>query len=320
MLKRKTPIRIAPMLFAALLLIALCSSCTNPGAPSAKGSQAPHTEGSSAEYQGGIPRMSCEDYPKVDGSTATLPLALALMQAVTGCSEAKAESATFFHTTDSSYEALAGSEYYPVTDMLLAYEASDTTKRELAGYNEFQIIAIGRDALVFLVNEDNPVQSLTSAQLRDIYAGKITNWKELGGDDQEIMAFQRQELSGSQTLMKKLLMKGVEMAAPRDGMVSLEMRGLVDAIGSFDASANAIGYSVYYYAHNMYDLPGVRLLAVDGVIPSNETIQSGAYPYINEFFCVLPRFPAPNAKLIADWLVSAEGQAFIRENGYVPVH
>lgn len=262
-----------------------------------------------------MPKMSLNDYPKIDGSTANLPLALALIQAVTGCDQKAAENATFFTTTDPSYESLVSGE----ADMLLAYEASDTTKRELMGYDSLEIQPIGRDALVFLVNEDNPVQSITSDQLRGIYSGEITNWKQIGGDDLEIMAFQRQEKSGSQTLMKKLVMSDVDMIEAEENMIAIEMRGLIDVIGSFNASSNAIGYSVYYYAHNMYEIPDVRLISVDGIMPSNETIQSGEYPYINEFFCVLPKNPKQNARLIADWLVSDEGQFFIKENGYVSV-
>ena len=265
-----------------------------------------------------IPHMSLGEYPKVDGSTAYIPLGMALMQAVTGCTPAEAESATVFSTTDISYQALVGAEGFEKADILLAGGASDATKKEVVGYDQLQIESIGRDALVFLVNEKNPVQSLTADQLRSIYAGKITNWKDVGGQDQPILAFQRQEKSGSQTRMKKF-MGDVKLAAPPEEMIMMEMRGLVDAIGGFDASQNALGYSTYYYAHNMYELPGVKLLAVDGVMPSNETIQSGAYPYVSDFYCVLPKEPTSNAQLLRDWLVSEEGQAFVAENGYVPV-
>ena len=137
---------------------------------------------------------------------------------------------------------------------------------------------IGRDALVFIVNGQNPVESLTRSQLVDIYAGRITNWSEVGGPDQPIVAFQRDGTSGSQTLFKKLLM-GSEplMEAPtelRPGM----MGGLIDGLAGYSGAGNALGYSVFYYASEMYQKPGLKFLAVDGVAPSAETIGDGSYP------------------------------------------
>ena len=95
------------------------------------------------------------------------------------------------------------------TKLIIAYEAPESVKEELkADGDPLEQKAIGRDALVFIVNEDNPVQSLTRQQLKDIYAGTITNWKDVGGKDQEIIAFQRRADSGSQTLFQKLLIQG----------------------------------------------------------------------------------------------------------------
>ena len=261
-----------------------------------------------------IPHINLSDYPVVDGSTATFPLAIALIREITNASQQEAENYTSFNTTDPSYSQLADGS----ADMLLVYEASDKTKETLSEYAKFRINPVGRDALVFLVNDNNPVRSLSTKQLRDIYMGTITNWSELGGNDLEIVAFQRQEESGSQTLMKKLIM-GANMPDIEFTPVN-SMQGLVDKIGSFDATANALGYSVYYYVNNMYIQPNIRILAVDGVIPSNETIQSGEYPHINDFFCVLPETPKQEVLQISDWMLSDEGQNFIKECGYVPVY
>ena len=92
--------------------------------------------------------------------------------------------------------------------MLVVYEAPDSVKEELEAANvQLEQKPIGVDALVFIVNEDNPVTDLTQQQLRDIYAGKITNWKDVGGQDLDIVAFQRRSDSGSQTLFQKLLIQ-----------------------------------------------------------------------------------------------------------------
>ena len=196
-----------------------------------------------------------------------------------------------------------------------------TAKEELQEANvELEQKPIGVDALVFIVNEDNPVQALTQQQLRDIYAGKITNWKDVGGKDQEIVAFQRGEDSGSQTLFKKLLIQGGELMTPPSELAPAAMGELVDSIADYNNSANAIGFSVYYYIDQMYSKPGLRLLAVDGVTPSNDTLADGSYPLCNDFYAVIHPDAAADSpeRRLYDWLDTADGIACIQKAGYVP--
>ena len=195
-------------------------------------------------------------------------------------------------------------------------------KEELQEANvELEQKPIGVDALVFIVNEDNPVQALTQQQLRDIYAGKITNWKDVGGKDQEIVAFQRGEDSGSQTLFKKLLIQGGELMTPPSELAPAAMGELVDSIADYNNSANAIGFSVYYYIDQMYSKPGLRLLAVDGVTPSNDTLADGSYPLCNDFYAVIHPDAAADSpeRILYDWLDTDAGQDCIKKSGYVAV-
>ena len=176
---------------------------------------------------------------------------------------------------------------------------------------------VGKDALVFLVNKDNPVESVTKEQIREIYTGKITNWKTVGGADEEIAAFRRPETSGSQTLMRKLLIGDTEMLEGQMEQID-SMEGIINRLMDYDNSANALGYSVFYYASSMYDQPDLKFLAIDGVAPSNETIRSGEYPLVNDFYCVTNGQSSDQAWMIQEWLLSEEGQAFVEECGYVP--
>lgn len=175
------------------------------------------------------------------------------------------------------------------------------------------------DALVFIVNEENPVQSLTQQQLRDIYAGKITNWKEVGGADAAIVAFQRREDSGSQTLFQKLLIQGGELMDAPTELAPTMMDELVDDIAEYNNSANAIGFSVYYYISEMYSKPGLRLLAVDGVTPSNHTIADQSYPLCNEFYAAIRQDSAADSpeRKVYDWLSTDAGRACVEQSGYV---
>ncbi len=231
------------------------------------------------------PKLSTEEYPRVDGSTATLPLSYALMEAACGVTEERAEG-----------------DHPPQQDHRVVLRADLRKRRPAAGLRavrgrvsgrkdagvELETAEIGMDALVFLVNEGNPVQSLTHEQLVDIYTGKITNWSEVGGEDRDIVAYQRVENSGSQVMMEKQCMQGVEMMdAPVERRPS-EMGELVDEIASYRNTADAIGYSVYYYIKNMYMQEGVKLLSVNGVAPANETIAAGEYPFTQPFYAVNP--------------------------------
>ena len=212
--------------------------------------------------------------------------------------------------------------YDTTTRMLVVYEAPDYVKEELQEANvELEQKPIGVDALVFIVNEDNPVQALTRQQLRDIYAGKITNWKDVGGKDQAIVAFQRGEDSGSQTLFKKLLIQGGELMTPPSELAPAAMGELVDSIADYNNSANAIGFSVYYYIDQMYSKPGLRLLAVDDVAPSNDTLADGSYPLCNDFYAVIHPDAAADSpeRRLYDWLDTDAGQDCIKKSGYVAV-
>ena len=260
-----------------------------------------------------IPQMAYEDYPETDGSLACVPLMEALIKAVTGCTEEQAEeSLTRFSNTNPSYGRLQEGE----ADLILSYEASRDTKERLNDLEGLDLQPVGKDALVFIVNASNPVDSLTKEQIRDIYTGKITNWAEVGGEDAPIKAFQRREDSGSQTLMRLLLMGNEEIPEKQMTVIS-EMEGLIDAVMEYDNSANAIGYSVYFYASVMNSHANLKFLAVDGTAPDNDTIRSGEYTLANPFYCGVSGNSSENALLLRDWLISDEGQAFVEECGYV---
>ena len=260
-----------------------------------------------------VPSLSYEEYPKVDGSLACVPLLESLAVKVTGCSQADAEATlNHFLNTNPSYLALAEGE----RDLLLAYEPSEETKEALKAYEPLDMVPVGKDALVFLVNKDNPAESLTREQAAGIFTGEITNWKQVGGADEEIKVFVRPENSGSQTLLRLLLIGDADMIEARTELVGT-MEGIISRLAEYDNSNSALGYSVYYYASNMYAMPNLKFLKIDGVEPTNETIGSGEYPLVHDFYCVTAGHSGPAALAVRDWLVSAEGQAFVEECGYV---
>ncbi|MDO4356323.1 MAG: substrate-binding domain-containing protein [Clostridia bacterium] len=267
----------------------------------------------------GAPQFTVDEYPVVDGSTATLPLSYALMQASTGCTLEDAQRHITHTRTTESFSALINGS----ADLLIVYEpeASAYEYAEQEGVSLLQT-PIGRDAMVFLVNDSNPVRSLSHKQIQGIYTGEIANWKDVGGEDRPIIAYQRSESSGSQVMMKKQVMQGVPMADPPKELRPGGMGELIDCIASYKNEGNAIGYSVYYYVANMYMQEGVRLLDVNGVTPSNETIASGEYPYTQDFYAVI-RADEPDgspARQLYDFLLTDAGRDLIADAGYVAVN
>lgn len=263
-------------------------------------------------------QLSLEDYPVMDGSTANLPMMAEIMSEVCGISLGEAEDLTKCSKTSSAWMNITQG----MADILLVYEADESTKAEMeASGVALEITPIGRDALVFIENESNPVKNLTQQQLIDIYTGKVTNWKEVGGEDQEIVAYQRRQTSGSQSLFMKLLMKEVQpMEAPQE-LRPTEMDMLIDQLASYNNAGNALGYSVYYYANYMYAKPGLQVIAVDGVAPSDETIADGSYPLLNEYYVVIRADESTDspARKLRDWIISDEGKAALVKAGYIPL-
>jgi phosphate transport system substrate-binding protein len=181
----------------------------------------------------------------------------------------------------------------------------------------FDARRVALDALVFLVNVQNPLNSLRQQDARSIYAGRTTDWRDVGGTHGQINAYQRDDQSGSQELLKALVMKDL---APMDvpQMVLTTMGGPIDVT---QEDPQGIGYSVYYYATTIYPYGQIKLLSIDGIPPTSATIASRAYPLIAEVYVVvradLPK-DSPTLR-IRDWLLSEAGQTVVKASGYVSV-
>ena len=304
-MNKKTCMTITAVLLAALLLLTGC----NQNQQNSQNAEQPEQVSL---------QLALEDYPVMDGSTANLPMMAEILAEVGNIPLEEAEELTKCSKTSQAWENITNGN----ADILLVYEAAEETKAKVAASGvELEITPVGRDALVFINNENNPVESLTQQQLTDIYTGKITNWQEVGGENQDIIAYQRKETSGSQSLFMKLLMQGQQpMEAPQT-LKPAEMDMLIDELARYNNEGNALGYSVFYYANYMYQQPGLRFLQVDGVAPSDETIADGSYPLLNEYYVVIRADePADSpARQLRDWILSDEGKAALVKAGYIPV-
>lgn len=181
---------------------------------------------------------------------------------------------------------------------------------------ELEITSIGKEAFVFFVEEDNLIDNLTSDQLKAIYHGDITNWKELGGKDQEILAFQRPENSGSQTMMK-YFMGDLSLKEPQTYEKVDAMMGVIKEVAQYANEKGAIGYSFRYFLEELNQEKGVKMLSIDGVYPTIENIENGAYPLTTNV-CLITRKNEtnPNVQKMIDFILSDDGQEIIRRTGY----
>ncbi len=256
-----------------------------------------------------------ETYPVIDGSTATLPLAYALASHMLGISPNQAENITHHSKTENAYNNLISGK----ADMLITGEpnAERIAKAKEQGV-EFETYDFALDGFVFMINNDNPVTNLTTGQIQDIYQGKITNWKELGGNDAQIIPFQRNEDSGSQAHMRNDFMKGLKMIDPKTNRINA-MGEIIDMVAEYDNAKDSIGYTVYYYLSKMHTSDNVKALGVDGVIPTDETIKAGEYPYIIRYSIVIRKDEPQDSEVrkIIEFLKSDEGKALVKNAGFV---
>ncbi len=184
---------------------------------------------------------------------------------------------------------------------------------------EFTYTSIGRDGFVFMVNADNPVDSLTIDQVKDIYSGKITNWAQVGGNDAPIGAYQRNSNSGSQSMMERF-MGDVPLAEAPEKLVEGSMGDIVRTLANYDNGLNAIGYSFRYYATDLVGDYNIKLLAIDGISPTAENISDESYPITSDFYAVTRKGDS-NDELCAflEWICGSQGQELVEKSGYAPI-
>jgi phosphate transport system substrate-binding protein len=253
--------------------------------------------------------------PKIDGATALCPIFYSAHKAI----YAKIKGSAGYiqcSTTPHAYISLINNS----VELIFAAAPSDK-QLQMAKENGVELVLtpIGKEAFVFLTNKQNPVNSLSVQNIQDIYSGKITNWLELGGENQKILAFQRNEGSGSQTAMQKYVMKDTPFIKPMKEEFHGGMGGMIEGVANYRNAKNAIGYSFRYYATVMNGSENIKLLDIESISPSIENIKNSAYPFTAEFYIVSTQNISHEGQQLIDWFLSEQGQALIEDVGYVPI-
>ena len=168
---------------------------------------------------------------------------------------------------------------------------------------------VAYDAIIPVVNTANPVKGLTKDQLRDIYAGKIKSWKEVGGNDAPVVVIGRDSSSGTFESWQELVMGKTRVS--QRALLQSSSGGVVQAVAG---NPNAIGYIGVGYLDSQ-----IKGLVVNGVQPGAKTAQDGTWPISRELSLFTSGQPQGDAKKLVDYTLSAEGQQFVSKSGFVPL-
>jgi phosphate transport system substrate-binding protein len=252
---------------------------------------------------------------RLDGATALYPMYAAFVEAVYPSGDYSAyNSSVQCSQTQNAYQRLISKD----TDVIFVAGPSNLQLQMAATAGvEFELIPIGKEAFVFFTHENNPVSSLTLDQVKAIYSGEITRWSQVGGTNVAIEAFQRVEGSGSQTALQRL-MGTIPLMTPKTELVVSGMGGILNQTAQYRNQSNAIGFSFRYYAMQLVNVPGLKYLSINDVIPSKDSIRDGTYPITSNFYAIyLKDNTHPELQSFINWILSEEGQTLIERTGYV---
>lgn len=167
---------------------------------------------------------------------------------------------------------------------------------------------VAKDALSVYVHPQNPVRDLTTKQIKEIFTGKIRNWKEMDGSDEEIKIFSRPPTSGTYLYFRDHALDGDDFAEH-----SIFIPTTPAIVDSILRNPNGIGYGGIAYGSE------VTHCQVNGINPSEENVRYGLYPLSRYLYLYTIEKPAGEVKAFIDWVMGAEGQRIVREVGYVPL-
>lgn len=254
--------------------------------------------------------------PRIDGAAALFPVYSAFVNETYPDTVELWDEEFQYNNTVDGYMWLAEKE----TDIFIGVYPSKEQLDYAKEYGtEFIFTPIGKEAFVFFVSKDNPIDSLTTNQIQKIYSGEITNWKDVGGNDEKIVAFQRNPGSGSQSMLERFMDGNEIMEAPTEQINDL-MSGIIEDVSDYKNKSNSIGFSFRYYVEGIIQNPDIKIIAIDGIAPTVENIKTEKYPVITPIYAVTYEGQTnANVDILLQWILSEEGQEIIEKTGYVGV-
>ena len=303
------------------------------------------------DYLFEIEGLTLDNYPRVDGSTSTTPLNYIIASKLLGLKyewvgspigydvrfknwSELPESFTFKFWNSQTHGAIIHLiDYFEQIEMyqkelIIVARKMSADEKEYAQEKGVSLIEtpIALEALDFIVNSQNKVNSLTVKQVQDIYLGKITNWKEVGGADEAIIPFIRNANSGSQEMMNEFVMNNIDMpdwtVSYADELTLLSMSIVYSELRQYP---NAICFTPHYYKEYMirdtWSTDGfLKTLAINGIKPEKKSIKNQTYPFVAPVYATI-RSDLDRSSMsykIYSLLQTEAGKRIISESGYVP--
>jgi len=175
-------------------------------------------------------------------------------------------------------------------------------------------IKTAQDGLSVYVNQSNPLAELSLQQVKDIYTGKITSWKALGGPDAPIILYGRENNSGTYVYFRDNVLLGEDYSASMQSMP-----GTAAVVNAVSKDKNGIGYGGAAYGAGIRE---VKIKKDDGSVayaPTVENIKNGDYPVTRFLYLYVKNKPTGKMKEYIDWILGDEGQAVVSQVGYFPI-
>ncbi len=258
-----------------------------------------------------------DELPVLDGAAALVPVYAAIIHNVypIGCvtydggsfsddnyygENFAKDSAMQYKNTVRGYKAIVDGD----TDILFCAAPSEEQKKYASDNGvELIYVPIGLEGFVFFVNKSNPIDNLTTEQIRKIYSCEYKNWSDVGGANRIINPVTRLKGSGSQTTFESFM-----------GEYEIGRKSLFSITGA------SIGFSFRYYMDGIVENSKVKMISLNGVYPNAENIQNRSYPVVAEFYAIYREDNKnKNIPALIEWLLSEEGQILIEKSGYVRI-
>ena len=188
-------------------------------------------------------------------------------------------------------------------------KAEEISQAKAKGVNPVET-AVARDGIAVIANPANPVTGLTIDQLGKIYRGEITNWKEVGGADKAIVLLSRDSSSGTYEYFKEAVV-GKDKNYAKSAKLLPSTQAIVDETAGNDAAIGYIGIG--------YETPAVKVLKIDGVAATVDTVLDSSYPISRDLYVYTNGDPTGVGKAYMEWILGTEGQKVVQDEGFVPL-
>ncbi len=264
--------------------------------------------------------LSENELPRIGTSIATQSLALSIIKDFTQNNNVS-DNLLYCFDVENGYQRLINGEI----DVLITTEPSEEalSLAQSTG-NEFDLQPIAKEGFVFYVNKNNPINSLKVSEVQQIYTGQITNWSQVGGNNSDIIPYQRVSESDVQKQMKSVVMKTLGlMNPPMENFYDKVYGNINDVPAIYNNSENAIGYGFYNESNVLYDFGdnidnAVKVLKINDVEANYDNVHNGTYPFITNYYLVkLKNSGSETTTIFQDTLLSERGKRIIKEAGYI---